>query len=69
MDAGFTILLFLFILGPLLNLSWFIAEIAVSVKRSRQRVGAVAIIMPSMAAFFLMESVAIDLYLISQARM
>ena len=69
MDAGFTILLILFVLVPLLNLSWLITEIILSVKLLRHRNRAVSVLMPLIAAFFFMESIAIDLYLISQARM
>ena len=69
MDGGFTILLSLFILVPLLNLAWLIIEITLSVKLFRHRDIAVSILMPLIAVFFLVESIAIDLYLISQARM
>jgi hypothetical protein len=69
MDGGFTFLLSLFILVPLFNLAWVITEITLSVKLFRQRDSAVSILMPLMAVFFFTESIAIDLYLISQARM
>ena len=69
MDSGFTVLLFLFVLTPLLNLSWLIIEIMRSVKFSRHRSRAVAFFMPLMAALFLVESSIIDLYTASQARM
>ena len=68
-DAGFTILLSLFVLVPVLNLSWLITEIILSVKLLRDRKSAVAFIMPLIAVFFFIESIAIDLYLLSQARM
>jgi hypothetical protein len=69
MDAGFTILLFLFVFVPLLNLSWLITEIILSVKLLRHRKSAVSFVMPLIAVFFFIESIAIDLYLLSQARM
>jgi hypothetical protein len=68
-DSGFTLLLSLFVLVPLLNLAWLIIEITLSVKLFRHRDIAVPILMPLIAVFFLLESIAIDLYLISQARM
>jgi hypothetical protein len=69
MDAGFTILLFLFVFVPLLNLSWLITEIILSVKLLRHRDRAVSFLMPLIAVFFFIESIVIDLYLLSQARM
>ena len=69
MDGGFIFLLSLFILVPLFNLAWLIAEITLSVKLFRQRDSAVSILMPIMAVFFFTESIAIDLYILSQVRM
>jgi hypothetical protein len=69
MDSGFTLLLYLFLLVPPLNLSWLITEIIRSVKLFRRQRKAVSFLMPCMALFFLMESIAIDLYLLSHARM
>ena len=68
-NSGYTLLLFLFVLVPLLNLAWLIIEITLSVKLFRHREIAVSILMPLIAVFFFVESIAIDLYLISQARM
>ncbi len=62
-------LLYLFVVVPLFNLAWFVTEIILSVKRFKHRSRAVSFLMPLMAGFFLMESVAIDLYLLSQMRM
>jgi hypothetical protein len=67
--AGFITLLFLFVSVPFLNLFWLIIEITLSVKMSKHQVRAVSFLMPIIAIFFLMESIAIDLYLLSQARM
>ena len=69
MDSGFTLLLFLFVLVPLLNLSWIITEIIRSVKLSRHRVRAAIFLMPLIAVIFFAESLAIDLYIASHARM
>jgi hypothetical protein len=69
MDSGFTILLLVFVLAPPLNLIWLIAEIIVSVKRFRYRSGALSILMPLIALCFLIESLAVDFYLLSQMRM
>jgi hypothetical protein len=69
MDAGFTLLLLLFSLVPPLNMSWLITENIRSVRLSRDQRGAAAFFMPFVAGFFLIESVAIDLYIASHARM
>jgi hypothetical protein len=69
MDSGFTLLLFLFALAPLLNLSWLITEIIRSVKFARHQSKVVTFLMPLIAVFFLIESIAIDLYIASHARM
>jgi hypothetical protein len=69
MDSGFTLLLFLFVLATFLNLSWLITEIIRSVKSSRHQIRAATLLMPLIAVFFFMESIAIDLYIISHARM
>lgn len=67
-NAGFTTLVLLFFLVPVLNLSWLIAEITLSVNRSKQQGKVKSILMPSIAVIFLMESIAIDLYLLLQVR-
>lgn len=69
MDSGFTMLLFLFVLVPPLNLAWLITEIVRSVKLFRHQDKADSFLMPCIALAFLLESISIDLYLISQARM
>ncbi len=69
MDSGFTLLLYLFILAPLINLVWLITEIIVSVKRFKYRSKALSFLMPCMAFFFFIETLAIDFYLTTQARM
>jgi len=69
MDSGFAVLLFLFVSAPLLNLSWLIAEIVRSLKDFRRRRKAAVFLLPLVALFFLLESLAIDLYIASHARM
>ena len=69
LDSGFTLLLFLFILVPPLNLCWLITEIIVSIKRFRRQNKAVSFLMPCVALFFLVQALAIDFYIMSQARM
>ena len=68
MDSGFGLLLFLFVSVPLLNLSWLAAEIMRSFKLSRHRSRA-AFLMPLFSVAILMESIAIDIYIASYARM
>ena len=69
MDAGFSVLLFLFVFVPIINLIWTISEIVRSVKLRKKRNQAISYLMPFMAVFFLAESLAVDLYILSQARM
>ncbi len=69
MDSGFGTLLFLFVFVPLFNLSWLITEMILIIKWLRHRDRSVSFLMPCMALFFLAESLATDLYLISQMRM
>ncbi len=69
MDSGFTLLLYLFLLVPALNLSWIIIEIIRSIKYSKHQSRAITFLMPLIAVFFFIESIAIDLYIASHARM
>ena len=68
-DSGFTLLLYLFLLVPPLNLAWIITEIIRSVKLSRHQIRAANFLIPLIAVFFFVESIAIDLYIASHARM
>ncbi len=68
-NTGFNTLLLLFVLVPLLNLFWVIIEIKQSVKLFRHQQRIASILMPIVAILFFIESIAIDLYLLSQARM
>lgn len=69
MDSGFAVLVFLFVLVPFLNLSWLGVEIVRSAKLSRRRSRAASFLMLLVPVFFLLESIAIDLYIASHARM
>lgn len=69
LDSGFGLLVFLFVSVPLLNLSWLVAEIVRSVRQSRHRSRATNLFMPLVAVCFFIESIAIDLYIASHARM
>jgi len=69
MDSGFTLLLFLFLLVPPLNLAWIIIEIIRFVKLSRHQIAAESFLMPLIAVFIFVESIVIDLYIASHARM
>jgi len=68
-DAGFTILLFLFVLSPVVNLIWLIAEVIVSLILPKRKNMPVSFLKPGLALFFFLESLAIDVYLLSQAKM
>ena len=68
-SAGFHTLVLLFFLVPRLNLSWVILEIRLSIKRFRLRKDAAILLMPTLAVCFLIESLAIDFYLLTQVRM
>ena len=69
MDSGFTFLLLFFLLVPPLNLAWIITEIIRSVRFSRHQNTAATFSAPLIAVFFFVESLAIDLYMASHARM
>ncbi len=68
-DYGFTILLFLFVLVPLINLSWLLTEIIISVRLAKRQNRAISFLMPGLAFLFFLESVFVDIFLLSQARM
>jgi hypothetical protein len=69
MDSGFGLLIFLFVFIPLLNLSWVITETIRSFMFYRHQGKTVTFSMPLIAVAFLIESLAIDLYIASHARM
>jgi hypothetical protein len=69
MDSGFAVLLMLFVSVPLLNMCWLIVEIIRSVKFSGRLAITAKITWPIIALFFLLESIAVDLYIASHAKM
>jgi len=68
-DYGFTILLFLFVLIPLINSSWLLVEITLSIRLARNRREPISFFMPGVALLFFVESLLVDIFLLSQARM
>ena len=68
-DYGFTILLFMFVLVPLITLAWLLAEIVLSIRLAKRRKTPMSFLMPGVALLFFVESVFVDIYLLSQARM
>ena len=68
-DYGFSILLFLFVVTPLITLSWLVAEIIRSLRIARRSKSTISFLMPGVALLFFAESVLVDIFLLSQARM
>ena len=69
MDSGFAVLLLLLVSVPVLNMCWLIAEIIRSIKLSGRLKITASISWPIIALFFLLESIAVDLYIASHAKM
>ena len=68
-DCGFTSLLFLFVLAPLVDLSWLLAEIIAAIRLAKRHHRAISFVMPGLALAVLLESVAVGIFLLSQAKM
>jgi hypothetical protein len=68
-DTGFTTLLFLFGLAPVMNLIWLIVEIINSVRVAKRQNRSMSFLLPGLALFFLLESLFIDIFMLSHARM
>jgi len=68
-DKGLLTLLLLVGSVPLLNLYWIFIEAKTSVRNFRLRKRVRLILMPLVAVVFLIESIVIDGYILSQARM
>src|SRR5574341_886698 len=66
-DYGFTVLLFLFVLVPLITFAWLLAEIILSIRPATRRKR--PLLMPGAALVFFVESVFVDIILLSHARM
>jgi hypothetical protein len=56
-DYGFTILLFLFVLVPLIAFTWLLAEIILSMRLAKRRKRPLSFLMPGVALLFFVESV------------
>jgi hypothetical protein len=68
-DTGFTTLLFLFVLVPIINLIWLIVEIITSVRVAKRQNRSISFLLPGLALFFFLESVFIDIFMLLYARM
>ncbi|MES9898426.1 MAG: hypothetical protein ABW148_05320 [Sedimenticola sp.] len=68
-DAGSGLMIFLFILVPIVNLTWIIAEVRLLFIKTKEQGQLTSMQMTGIAFFFFVESIAIDLYLLSQVRM
>jgi hypothetical protein len=68
-DYGFATLLFLFVVTPLMNLVWLLIEIMVSLRLAKRAKRPMPFLMPGVALLCLVESLLIDILLLSQARM
>ena len=64
-DAGFTILLFLLVLSPVVNLIWLVTEVIVSLIFPKRKKMPVSFLKPGLALFFFLESLAVDVYFLS----
>lgn len=68
-DAGFSLMVTLFVLVPFLDLSWLILESRRAWRRTRDRGLNRSLLLPPVALLFFFEALAIDLYILSHARM
>lgn len=68
-DGGFSTLLFLFIVVPLLDLCWLVVEIVLFIRQAKTQFEMKSLLMPGIAMLIFLEAIAIDLYMVSQMRM
>lgn len=68
-DAGLMTLLLLFVLGPVITLLWLTAESISGWITARRQGGPFRFRLPAVAFLFFLESLAIDLFILSQFRM
>lgn len=68
-DDGFSLLIGLFVVVPLVNLVWLLFETTRSFRLVRERGFGKMVLLPFVPLLLLLESLAIDLYLLSYARM
>lgn len=68
-SEGFSLLIGLFLIVPLVNLVWLVVETARCFRAVRETGLDRTVLRPLVALLFLLEAMAIDLYLLSHARM
>lgn len=68
-DAGFGILMALFLVAPVATLLLLVVEIIRYVLRTRRKDPARSFRMPALAIFLFLEALAIDGYIVSQLKM
>ena len=68
-DAGFGLLLGLFVMVPILILAWLLLETVIAIRLAKKDGFSRTVLLPFFALAILLESLAIDLYLLSHARM
>lgn len=68
-DYGFTVLLFLFVLTPIITLIWLIVEFVFFVKFSKRSCNNKSRLWPILALLLFIESILIDIFLLTQAKM
>jgi len=68
-QQGFTTMIALIFLVPVLNLAWLIIETRRTYRRTREKGFNKSLLMPFVALLFFLEALAIDLFLLGQLRM
>jgi len=68
-DAGFSILLFLLVLTPVVTLIWFIVETVNSIRQAKRLNRPVSFLLPGLAFFIFIESLAIGIYMMLSFKM
>ena len=68
-QQGFTTMIGLFVIVPILNLVWLVMETRRTYKLTREKGFNKSLPLPFFALFFLLESLAIDVFLLGQLRM
>ena len=68
-NEGFTTMIALFVLVPILNLTWLVIETKRSYKLTKEKGFNKSMMLPFVALFFLLEALAIDVFLLGQLRM
>ena len=68
-DAGFGILLALFLVTPVATLVLLVVEVIRYVLQAKRKDPAKSFMMPAVAIFLFLEALAVDLYIVSTLRM